>query len=193
MAIKEHHVGGRHRHTAVAILDNEADAVGAIRYLQQAGFSNEQLTLLAKDETAIEHVLAEVGPVPGRELEPADVIAEGIQPKGRDEMVGMMMGAVIGFVAGLSMLLIPGFGNFLIQAGPLAIAMHCVTTAAAGLGLGILLGAINDERVTEDHRDYYHKRLAEGRWLLVVHGDDDDIIRATDHLKGMSRDQVESF
>lgn len=193
MAIKEHRGVGRHRHTAVAVLDNEAEAVRAVRELQGIGFASDQLTLLAKDNTAVEHVSASVGVTPDPDRYPADILAEEIEPKGRDEMFGMILGAVIGFVAGLVMLLIPGFGTFLIQAGPLAIAMHCLTTAAAGLGLGILLGAINDERVTEDHRDFYHSTLNSGKWILVVTGDDDEVERATDHLQRMTGEKVEAF
>lgn len=193
MAIKGHRVGNRHRHTAVAVLDSETEAVRAVRELHRVGFTNEQMTLLAKDDTAVAHAIDEVGVINGREIEPADTLAEEVEPKGRDELFGMLLGGLIGFVAGLGMLLIPGFGTFLIQAGPLAIAMHCLTTAACGLGLGILLGAINDERVTEGHRDLYHEKLDSGKWLLVVHGDDEDILRATEHLRGFSQDPIEAF
>lgn len=193
MALEHVNIPTRHKHTAVALFDRRDEVVAAVRALHRSGFSNDQISLLAKDDTAVGETIREVGVIDGSEIEPADVLAEEIEPKGRDEMAGMAIGGTMGFVIGFAALAIPGFGGFLLAAGPFAIALHSLTTSAAGLGLGALLGAIFDERVTEEHRDLYKRQLEGGRWILVVHGENDEIERAAGYLRGQNCSHVDAF
>lgn len=178
MATENPVVGAQLRHTLVTLFENEAALFNAVRILHQAGFGREKLSILTQDEAALTRIASEADVQDGREKTSAEALAQDVSPKGHDETVGMVIGGTVGMVLGLSAIVIPGFGPFLLATGPLAIALHGATVAAAGVGLGALFGAIMDESVTEEHRDLYERRLAEGYWLLVVHGDDDEIERA---------------
>lgn len=174
----------RHKRTAVAVLPDHNRVVEAVRALHAAGFGNEQISVLAKDDAIVRDTVQTIGVLDGQTIEAADDLAEESIPKGRDEVGGMAIGAGVGFVLSFTAIAIPGFGEFLLAAGPLALAVNALTTSAAGVGLGALVGALMDERGTEDHRDLYKKALEQGKWLLVVHGDNAQIDQAAQVLKG---------
>jgi hypothetical protein len=167
--------------------------VQAVRRLHEAGFTHDQISLLAKDEAACKNAALETDTLNGDEMVLPDDVADAVEPKGRDEMAGMAIGGAVGFLVGLSAVAIPGFGTFLLAAGPLAIALQSLTVGAAGMGLGALLGAILDENVTETHKELYRKRLDEGWWMLLVHANDEDLTRATNVLQEGGVEHVETI
>lgn len=194
MAVEHMKIPTSHKHTAVALYDRLDDVVAAVRELHRLGFTNDEISLLAKDQELVGRAIHEVGAVNGREIEPADTLADESEPKGRDEVAGMAVGGTVGLVVGLAMIAIPGFGGFLLAAGPMAIAIHALTTSAAGVGLGALFGAILDERVTEEHRDLYKERLERGGWIVAAHHNENDAIeRAADAFKRAGSDHVDAF
>jgi hypothetical protein len=105
----------------------------------------------------------------------------------------MAVGGAIGVILGLSSVILPGFGSFLLAAGPVAIALHGLTLGAAGIGLGALLGAITDESITEDHRERYEAALDDGKWMLVVHAREQEIGRAAQALAARGVADVDTF
>jgi hypothetical protein len=193
MAINLDRVTQRHKHLAVAILPTQDDLVSAVRELHRLGFGNDQLSILAKDSAALGRVTDVEACVDGRELDAPAMVAYESEPKGRDEAVGMAVGGAVGVILGLSSVILPGFGAFLLAAGPGAIAMHVLTWGAAGIGLGALLGAIMDESVTEDHRERYERELDAGKWMLVVHGPELEIERARQALEARGVLDVDTF
>ena len=190
---QELHLPVKHPHTAVAVLPHRDALVSAVRDLHAMGFGTEQLSILAKDDTALQQTTREVGALDGCELSPPAALAQEAEPKGRDELGGMAIGGTVGFLIGLTAIGLPGFGAFLLAAGPLAILANALMVSAGGLGLGALLGAILDEKVTEEHRDLYEQELKAGRWMLVVHGDEEAIGRATAHLRGFPTRHLDAF
>jgi len=180
------------RRTAIATYGTEAEAVAALRALHQQGLDKEHITLVAKDALAVERVASLEGATGSVQQGESEMFAYRQHQKGRPEIIGALAGALIAILLGLGALAIPGFGTFLLVAGPLAILLHCMTLAAAGLGLGALIGAIVDESATENQRDYYEQEFKAGHWMIVVHGDDQSIGRATSVLdhKGLRRIEV---
>ncbi|HEY9720948.1 MAG TPA: hypothetical protein V6D47_02985 [Oscillatoriaceae cyanobacterium] len=183
----------RHKRTAVAILPDHTRVVEAVRALHAAGFGNDQISILAKDDQTVRETVDQIGVLNGAEIEAADDLAEESIPKGRDEVGGMAIGAGVGFVISFTAIAIPGFGEFLLAAGPLALAVNALTTSAAGVGLGALVGALMDERGTEAHRDLYKNALEKGQWLLVVHGDNAQIDQAAQVLRTGSLEHLDTF
>lgn len=180
-------------HTVVALVRDLDAVVLAVRRLHEAGFGHDQISILAKDEKACKQAALDSDVLNGDELVLPDDVADAVEPKGRDEMAGMAIGGAVGFLVGLTAVAIPGFGAFLLAAGPLAIALHSLTVSAAGMGLGALLGAILDERVTEEHKDLYRKRLEEGWWMVLVHAEDAQLEEATGVLRSSGVADVETI
>jgi hypothetical protein len=193
MAINLDRVTMRHKHLAVAIFPTQDDLVAAVRELHRLGFSNDQLSVLAKDGDAIARVARSEDVHDGREQDAPAAVAYEAEPKGRDEAVGMAVGGAVGVILGLSSVILPGFGAFLLAAGPVAIALHGLTLGAAGIGMGALLGAIMDESVTEDHRERYEKEIEAGKWMLVVHGGEQEVERAAQALQARGVPDVDTF
>lgn len=193
MAINLDRVTTRHRHTAVALYASQPELVTAVRELHRLGFDQDRISVLAKDHEAVATCVRAEAATDGVNIDAPEALAYESEPKGRDEFMGMAIGGAVGVILGLSAVAIPGFGTFLLAAGPIAIALHGLTVGAAGLGLGALLGAILDEKVTEDHRELYERELQAGRWMLVVHGDEHEVERAARALKGTSVRRVDTF
>lgn len=197
MRLQQLQIWRHHKRLAVAVIEDEATVVDTVRRLQRLGIKNDQISLLALDTQKVFGAIAEIGAFQGQDVRPgssADVVAEETAPKGRSELEGMALGGGIGLLIGLAAFAIPGLGVALLAAGPVVMAINVLGhTAAGGLGLGMVLGAIFDERVTEDHRRDYKERLEAGHWLLVVHGDERDIERAQSDVFGPRVERVEVF
>lgn len=178
---------------AVATFASQDELVTALRELHRLGYGNDQISVLAKDHDAANRMASTEGATSATELQGVADVAYETEPKGRPELIGAGIGGVVGVVLGLTSIALPGFGAFLLAAGPIAIALHGLTVGTAGLGMGALLGAIMDEKVTEDHRDRYTAALESGEWLLSVHGDDGEIERAGNALKALAGGRVDTF
>jgi hypothetical protein len=188
----------RHQqHLVVAVIADEAGAIAAVRRLHRIGIGSEAISLLALDTEKVHEAIAEIGPVAGQVVHAGgsvDAVAEETSVHGRDETKGTALGGCVGLVIGLGVFAIPGLGAALLAAGPVVMAINVLGhTIAGGVGMGLVLGAIFDERVTEDHRDHYKQRLEQGAWLLVLHGDDPLVERAAAELKGAHVERVETF
>jgi hypothetical protein len=186
-----------HKRLLVAVVEDEAAVVAAVRRLQQIGVPPDQISLLALDTQRVHAAIEAIGPYQGqaiRQGETENALAEQASPKGRDEVQGMAVGSGVGLLIGLGVFALPGLGAVLLAAGPVVMAINVLGhTIAGGAGLGLVLGAILDEHVTEAHRDYYKARLQAGNWLLVVHGDEASIQRAATAVSGDRVARVESF
>jgi hypothetical protein len=88
-------------------------------------------------------------------------------------VTGAMIGGVLGLLAGISVLAIPGAGPF-IAAGP-------IVSALAGLGaggaIGGMAGALIGLGIPEYEAKRYEGRLKEGHILVSVHCSNEDWIR----------------
>src|SRR5689334_4815719 len=113
MAMEQTRATVRTQHTVVALGENLELVGQAVRRLHEAGFTNDQISLLAKDEVAVRDTVREVGARNGTEITLPSNVADAVEPKGRDEMAGMAIGGAVGFLVGLSAVAIPGFGAFL--------------------------------------------------------------------------------
>lgn len=186
-----------HKHLVIAVVDDEPGVVAVVRRLQRLGIGNDHISLLALDTHKVHEAIEAIGPFQGQvvhQAETCDALGDEASPKGRVEAEGMAIGGCVGLLIGLGVFAIPGLGAMLLAAGPVVMAINVLGhTVAGGVGMGMLLGAIFDERVTEEHRAYYKERLQQGNWLLVVHGDDPTVERAVTEIAGPRVARVESF
>jgi hypothetical protein len=123
----------------------------AYNQLLASGFARDQVSFVAGDTRG--HETPAIGPIEG-------IGAASELPQ------DAALGSVIGLVAGLVLLVIPGVGPFL-AVGPLAAAMGGI---AAGAGVGGIVGLLRDQGVSEEEAEFYEDGVRRGGSLVTVVG-----------------------
>ena len=139
----------------------EDDSVQAIRELQAAGFSNDDISVVAQDRGAAQHVADDT------DTHAAEGAATGA-------IAGGALGAVAALIAGASAVAIPGIGIAI--GGPIAVAI-------AGAAGGGLIGGLIGMGIPEDEAKEYESHLKRGDILVTVVGGDREV-EARAILKG---------
>lgn len=141
------------RRTAVGVFDSREDAERAVDLLYQAGFTEQQIGIAARDGDG--HT----------EMRTSSDANAGGEEGG---ITGMLAGAGIGGVLGAAAVgLIPGIGP-VIAAGALA---GILGGAAVGAATGGLLGWLADQGVPEEDARHYESEFKAGRTLVTVQTD----------------------
>jgi hypothetical protein len=123
----------------------------AYNQLLANGFDRDQVSFVAGDTRG--HQTPAIGPIQGTG-------AESDMPQ------DIAIGSVVGLVAGLVLLVIPGVGPFL-AVGPLAAAMGGV---AAGAGVGGIVGLLKDNGVSDEEAEFYEDGVRRGGSLITIRG-----------------------
>jgi hypothetical protein len=124
----------------------------ALKRLRAAGFSEAVISVAATDHE------------PGSD--PADEPPRKGSDKLRDLSIGAASGGVLlGTLAGLASLAIPGLGVFLV-AGPLAVALG---DAIAGGAVGAVAGALIGMRIPDHQAKQYEEDLRRGAAIVSIH------------------------
>ena len=139
----------------VGLFDNMQDAQGAVQELRNAGFSADDISVVASNARG------EYGADTG-ESEAAEGAAAGATG-------GAVLGGLGGLLVGLGALAIPGIGP-VVAAGALA---STLTGAAVGAAAGGLIGALIDLGIPEEEARGYEESVRAGRILLTVSADND--------------------
>jgi hypothetical protein len=143
----------------IGVFDDFDAAQGAVERLAAAGFPIDRISIIGKDlqsETRISGYVT-LGDIAGPSA-----------------ATGAWVGGLFGLLAGSAFLFIPGAGP-LIVLGPLA-------GAAIGAGQGALVGgavgAVLGHFVARKHLPKYEDLVQAGKYLLVVHGTEEEVARA---------------
>lgn len=150
-----------------AIFKNQMDLEQAVTALKTAGFSNNDISVLFPDRQGTRDFAHEKNT---KAPEGATIGAGS----------GIAAGGVLGWLAGIGALAIPGVGP-LIAAGPIMAAL-----AGAGVGgmLGGMTGALVGMGIPEYEAKRYEGKIKDGGYLLSVHSSDSDSTgRAKDILE----------
>jgi len=140
----------------IGIVENELQAVQIIEDLHNAGFTAEDISLLAPDTGA--HPIG---------TEKSTKAPEGATT---GAVTGGVLGGVVGMLAGIGSIAIPGLGAF-VAAGPI---MAALGGAAAGATAGGVTGALVGFGIPEYEAKLYESRMGAGNLLISVHTDDSD-------------------
>lgn len=127
---------------------SEDEAVLAIRELQAAGFSNDDISVIAEDRGVARDVAHDT------DTHAAEGAATGA-------VAGGALGAVAALIAGASTVAIPGIGIAI--GGPIAAAI-------AGAAGGGLIGGLIGMGIPEDEAREYESHLKQGDILVTVVG-----------------------
>jgi hypothetical protein len=143
--------------------DSHEKALSGVKILKQAGLSSRHISLL--------------GTVSGDfdfdgEVQNAKTAVKGVG-------IGAIVGPIAGALTGIGVFAIPGLG-FLFGAGALvgAIAGFDIGVIGGGLISALSLGGMHKEM-----EEKYQQELHEGKLLLLVQGDDEEIAQAKSVLE----------
>src|SRR5437588_13110772 len=137
--------------------DSEAQAQSIVTQLKNAGFSNNDISVLFPDKTGTKDFAHE------QHTKAPEGAATGAG-------TGGVLGGALGWLAGIGALAIPGLGPF-IAAGPILAAL---SGAAAGATLGGLTGALIGWGIPEYEAKRYEGKIKAGNMLISVHAEDRD-------------------
>lgn len=144
--------------------------------LRITGFSNNDISVLFPDKSGTKDFAHEHN----------TKAPEGATTGG---VAGMGIGAVLGWVAGIGAIAIPGVGPF-IAAGPIVAAL---SGAAIGGAAGGILGALVGLGIPEFEAKRYEEKIRSGNILISVHTEDsNECSRAKDIFKEVGAEDISS-
>jgi len=139
----------------ICIAKSEEQAVRIVNQLKEAGFSNNDISVLLPDRAGTRDFAHEL------HTKAPEGAATGA-------VAGGVAAGVLGWLAGIGSLAIPGVGP-LIAAGPI---MAALSGAAAGGAVGGLTGALIGFGIPEYEAKQYEGKVKNGNILISVHTED---------------------
>jgi Heat induced stress protein YflT domain len=145
------------KRSTLALVDSEEQARATVERLTSSGFSQDDISVLFADKSSTREFAHEKE----TKLPEGATIGAG---------TGGTLGGIVGLMAGLGSLAIPGLGPF-IAAGPV---MAALSGGAIGAGIGGIAGALIGLGVPEYEAKRYQGAVKEGGVLISVHTDSAD-------------------
>jgi len=139
---------------------SQLDAENAVHGLKLAGFRSTDISILFPDNTGTKDLALE------RSTKAPEGTAAGAGG-------GAVVGGILGWLAGVGLLAIPGLGLF-VAAGPI---MAMLSGIGVGGVLGGVAGAIAGLGTPEYEAKRYEGRIRKGGILLSVHCDDREWVK----------------
>ena len=147
------------RRTVVGVFTGPSEAERTLNGLKDAGFTPEQVSVVAKD-TQKNRDLVEGSGMQGAETTGA----------GTGALLGGIGGGILGWLVGIGALAIPGIGP-IVAAGAIATTLG---GAAVGAAAGGLIGALAGAGVPEEEARGYEDSVRQGRILLTINAASDE-------------------
>jgi hypothetical protein len=134
----------------IALFDDRGEAEKAVRELEQAGFSADQIGMVIR----------------GSDVAAGGMITDAVGAKdARGAIAGSTAGAVAGGILGAATAIaLPGVGP-LLAAGIFTAAFG---GAIAGTAVGGILGAMTGLNVSQKEAEYYDRAFASGKAIVAV-------------------------
>ena len=152
---------------AVAVYDTHTQAESAVKALQRAGFDMKKLSIIGNDYHTEEHVVG--------------FLNAGDRAKFFGKL-GAFWGGLMGMLFGSALLFVPVVGHLIIL-GPLAATIFGGLQGAVLVGgASALVGALMAIGIPKDSVLRYETALKSDKFLLIVHGDAQEIKRAHELL-----------
>lgn len=140
----------------IGVFDTENDVINVIRELKEKGYSEDEITILAKHKEQMEHI--------DENTNTDTKSSQNASGAGAGATIGAVLGGLAAAVPALGLLIIPGIGP-LLAAGPIVAILGGVV---AGGVAGGLLGALVQMGVTEEDAKKYESYIDQGKILVLV-------------------------
>jgi hypothetical protein len=170
--------------TIVALYDHFKDAKAATGAIIQAGAAADRIALLANDSN---------GDHPGLTINPAYAREQFDEDSTRQSRfitlgeVGIGLGGVLGFLAYISPVAIPGIAAMAARGAWVPVAV----LAVIGGVIGVIIGLLTDHGVSGKDAALYNEGLKRGGTLITTVVDENIAGKITEALKGHSAVRVE--
>jgi uncharacterized membrane protein len=149
--------------TAVALYDEHTRAENAVKALQRAGFDMKKTSIIGKDYESEEQIIG--------------FLNAGDRAKFVGKY-GAFWGGLMGVLFGSAPMFVAIMGHIVIL-GPLAaMIVGAVQGAVVVGGVSALAGALTSIGIPKDSVLRYETALQANKFILVVHGDNQEISRA---------------
>lgn len=145
------------KNAVFCIVKNRDQAESIVEALKDAGFPSTDISVLLPDTSGTRDFAHE------QNTKAPEGATTGV-------VAGMSTGAILGWLAGIGTLAIPGVGPF-IAAGPI---MAALGGAALGGATGGVIGALVGMGIPEYEAKHYDGKIRSGNTLISVHTDDSD-------------------
>lgn len=153
---------------AVALYDQHTQAENAVKALQRSGFDMKKISIIGKDYETEEHVIG--------------FLNAGDRAKIFGKY-GAFWGGLMGLLFGSALMFVPILGHIIIL-GPLAAMLFSGLQGAVVVGgVSALAGALMSIGIPKDSVLRYETALRANKFMLMVHGDNQEISRAHEVLK----------
>lgn len=137
----------------IGVYENEQQAAEVVKDLKDKGYTTDEISIIAKNTKELSEITQEV------------------KPSTKDGAIaGALTGGAIGIagvIAGLSTVLIPGFGAVL-AAGPIITTIGGAVVGANS-GAGGLKHALMEIGVPDDEAERYSNDAKDGKVLVFLH------------------------
>jgi hypothetical protein len=164
------------KHAVYCIAQNRRQAESIVAGLKESGFPNDAISVLLPDTSGTRDFAHEQN----------TKLPEGTATGG---VAGLGIGAILGWLAGIGTLAIPGVGPF-IAAGPI---MAALGGAAIGTAAGGIIGALVGMGIPEYEAKLYDGKIRGGNTLISVHTDNSDQEKAAKEIyKHAGADDIKS-
>ncbi|HEX6386437.1 MAG TPA: hypothetical protein VF177_17335 [Anaerolineae bacterium] len=163
--------------TVIGLFDNLSDAHEVVEDLMDAGFTRDDISLVARDRGAEYATYLDED----ADEEVAEATATGA-------IAGGAIGGIAGLLVGLGALAIPGVGP-VVAAGPIVAAL---TGAGIGAATGGIFGALVGWGIPEAEAGVYAEGVRRGGTLVIVRAPDDRVERAVDIMEDHDPVDVET-
>jgi hypothetical protein len=163
--------------TITGLFDSHDQAEQAVRALQDAGISSDDISIVANNAEG------------SHGADDGDSVAEGA---GAGAGVGAVVGGTGGLLAGLGMLAIPGVGPVVAGGWLIATAIGAVTGAAVGGAAGGIIGALTEAGVDERDAHVYAEGIRRGGTLVTARVDDNRADAAAAILRHANHVDIEA-
>lgn len=153
---------------AVAVYNRHTQAEEAVKALQRAGFDMKKISIIGRDYETDEHVVG--------------FLNAGDRAKVFGKW-GAFWGGLMGMLFGSALMFVPVVGHVIVL-GPLAAMLFGGLQGAVVVGgISALAGALMAVGIPKDSVLRYEVALKANKFMLVVHGDAQEIQRAHELLK----------
>ena len=162
---------------AVAVYDSHGLAEDAVHKLAKAGFDMKTISIIGKDYHTEQHVVGYFN------------TGDRVKYFGK---LGAFWGGMAGILFGSALMFVPVVGHVVVL-GPIAAAIAGgLQGAVLGGGASALFGALSTLGVPKDSVLRYETAIKADKFLVIVHGGGDDILRAHELLVAAGSDDVQA-
>ena len=169
--------------TIAHMFDRYEDATAAVSALEAAGFSHDDVSLVANQGATGMGTGTTSGLTTGDTTTagvPGDRADHAAAGTGTGASIGTIIGGGAGLLAGIGALAIPGVGP-IVAAGWL---IATLTGAGVGAAAGGLLGSLTGAGIPEEHAHVYTEGVRRGGSLVTVRAEESRVAAAESILNG---------